>query len=736
MLNKRFILIFLLIFTGLGLNAQTGFLAYDAETGDPLTELTALVKYTSPQGKKISEWKFSDNNGKFYVNHTGIIHLILSQPGYQTFTDSMEISANANEYRIPLKKLSKDLGEVVVTGQFEITAEDKTIQKVKIIDRERIVAQGAVSLADVLSNELNIRINRDNVLGTSINLQGISGQNIKILIDGIPVIGRLDGNVDLSQINLNRIERIEIIEGPMSVIYGSDALGGVINLITKKDLKNKVEFDANSLVESPGTYNTDARLGFKIKNVKVQANAGRNFFDGYSTIGEERAFDWKPRQQYFSDLNVAFRIKNSLHRIQVDYFDEEMRSLGRPVITQTAAYAMDNYFFTNRYGASLFNDFKFKNGATLNLITNYSHFDRSNILYRKNLVTLENRQVTDGSGDTSIFDYYMFRATYTTNRQNKNWNYQFGVDQNYEEGSGARLLNNYQNISDYAVFGSFEFKTNRIQLRGGLRAAENSRYNAPIVPSVNFKYQINTNNLVRFSYARGFRAPSLKELNLFFVDVNHNIQGNPGLNAENSNNFNLNYSYNRNFNKSKIKFDISLFYNEIFNMISLAVVDPTTQLYRYVNINNFKSTGLNFTTDFKWEDFYVSSGFAYTYRLNNLTNTFIASPEFRGQLSYMIPYIKTGINLFYKYNGKVPGFVNNEDGTISETFVQDYAMLDLSLSKSFLDKKITLVAGAKNLFNVTNIQFNIAGGGAHSGSGNMAIGMGRVLFTSLRIALY
>lgn len=735
MLNKRIFIFFLLIFTGLGLKAQTGILAYDAETGDPLTELTALVKYTSPQGKKISEWKFSDKEGRFYVNHIGVLHLTLSQPGYQTYVDSIEI-VNNNEFRIGLKKLSKDLGEVVVTGQFEITAEDKTIQKVRIIDQERIQAQGAVSLADVLSNELNIRINRDNVLGTSINLQGISGQNIKILIDGIPVIGRLDGNVDLSQINLNRIERIEIIEGPMSVIYGSDALGGVINLITKKEVKNKVEFDANSLVESPGTFNSDSRLAFKIKNVKVQTNIGRNFFNGYSTTGETRAFDWKPREQYFSDLNVAFRIKNSLHRVQIDYFDEEMRSLGRPVITQTAAYAMDNYFFTTRYGASIFNDFKFKNGATLNLITNYSHFNRSNILFRKNLVSLQNRQVTDGSGDTTTFDYYMFRATYTTNRQNKKWNYQFGVDQNFEEGSGNRLLNNYQNISDYALFGSFEFKTNRIQLRGGLRAAENSRYNAPIVPSVNFKYQINTNNLVRFSYARGFRAPSLKELNLFFVDVNHNIQGNPDLNAENSNNFNLNYSFSDSYKKSKFKFDVSLFYNEIFNMISLAVVDPRTQLYKYVNINEFKSTGFNLNFDFKVDNFSFNSGFAYTYRLNNITNTFIASPEARSQISYKIPIIETSVNLFFKFNGAVPGFVNNEDGTISETFVQAYSMSDLSLSKTFWDKKVSLIAGVKNLFNVTNIQFNMAGGGAHSGSGNMAIGMGRLVFTSLRISLY
>merc|ERR1711965_356759 len=96
----------------------------------------------------------------------------------------------------------------------------------------------AVTLKDVLVNQNNIRVAQDNVLGSSMSLQGMSGQNIKILIDGIPVIGRLNGNIDISQINLNTIERIEIIEGPLSVNYGTDALAGTINLISQKNKKN------------------------------------------------------------------------------------------------------------------------------------------------------------------------------------------------------------------------------------------------------------------------------------------------------------------------------------------------------------------------------------------------------------------------------------------------------------------------------------------------------------------
>jgi len=108
------------------------------------------------------------------------------------------------------------------------------VLKVKVIDIKRINSQGAYNLPSLLANELNVRINYDPMLGNSISLQGISGQNIKVMIDGVPVIGREGGNIDLTQINLSSVERIEMVEGPMGVNYGSDAMGGVINIITKK----------------------------------------------------------------------------------------------------------------------------------------------------------------------------------------------------------------------------------------------------------------------------------------------------------------------------------------------------------------------------------------------------------------------------------------------------------------------------------------------------------------------
>ncbi len=103
--------------------------------------------------------------------------------------------------------------------------------------------------------ELNVRLQNDPNLGSFLQMQGLSGQNIKILIDGVPVVGRVSGSIDLNQLPLTEVERVEIVEGPMSVLYGTDALGGVVNLITR-DSRCAWEVRGLAHYESVGIHDT------------------------------------------------------------------------------------------------------------------------------------------------------------------------------------------------------------------------------------------------------------------------------------------------------------------------------------------------------------------------------------------------------------------------------------------------------------------------------------------------
>lgn len=157
------------------------------------------------------------------------IHLI----GY----NEIKTLLNESDTTISLKPSTNSLQEVVVTGEYNLTASDKSVYNIRVIDAKQIESKQVSSLADLLNTQLNIRLSEDNILGTGISINGLNGQNVKILIDGVPVIGRENGNINLSQILLSNVERIELIEGPMSSMYGTDAIGGLINIITKKILK-------------------------------------------------------------------------------------------------------------------------------------------------------------------------------------------------------------------------------------------------------------------------------------------------------------------------------------------------------------------------------------------------------------------------------------------------------------------------------------------------------------------
>lgn len=706
--------------------------------GEPIED--AVIFYQPQAIKKLQKVAITDASGKAILATNTTAALQINKVGFVCIYDTL---TTHQPKTYTLQTNNTNLKDLVVTGQFETGTTDKSVYKIKVIDRQRIEQQGAVNLKDVLSNELNIRLSQDGVLGTQMSMMGLGGQNVKILIDGVPVIGRMDGNIDISQINLNNIERIEVVEGPMSVIYGTDALGGVINLISKKPQAKQYNLNVNTYYETVGTYNIDANTGFRYKAWQLSASGGRNFFDGYSANESEniRWKQWKPREQYFGELSVNYKFKTHSHRFNARYFNEKITARNNPTITPYSISGFDDYFKTTRINLAVYSDIYFKNKATLNLINSYALFGRTKNAYIKNLVT-GTEQLTPNSEDhdTTTFDLVTLRGTYTTKTQKK-FNSQLGYDVNLENGSGKRLASGSNFIGDYAVFYIADLKaTSRLNLRPGIRFIYNTSYGAPIIPSVNLRYDVTEDIFIRASYAQGFRAPSLKELSLFFVDVNHNIKGNTNLKAETSNNYNLSLNYKKQYTTWLVKSELSGFYNAINDLISLAIVDASTQTYSYVNIDTYRTFGLNFNNDIQYKSLKFTLGYGRIARYNQLSkrealNEYSYANEYRANVTYSIKRAKTDVNLFYKYNGQLPGYALDANNQVYQTFVEAYSMMDASVTKSFYKNRVKLTIGVKNLLNVTNISFNTTSSAHSAGAGSMPMAMGRFMFTSLRINL-
>jgi outer membrane receptor for ferrienterochelin and colicins len=719
-----------------GVRAQQSVYIYSLETGKPLDD--ALVAYYPLDSRHSLKTDFSDSKGRVLIKDSATVFITISRLGYISLSDTLAASQNKSYY---LKTGNLNLKDVVVTGQFEPVAADKSVHRIRIIDRQRIEQQGAVNLRDVLSNELNIRLSQDAVLGTQMSLMGIGGQNVKILIDGVPVIGRMDGNVDISQINLSNIERIEIIEGPMSVIYGTDALGGVINLITKKPTSRQYTIGLNTYYETVGTYNADMNAGLRYKNVQMAVSGGRNFFDGYSEQEDEKVRwqQWKPREQHFGDAQFRYRYRKQSHRFTSQYFTEKITNRNKPTVTPYAVTAFDDYYLTTRFNNSLYSDFNFNNRSVINLINSYSIFQRRKQTWFKNLVSgEENLSPNPGDQDTSRFDLLLSRLTYTT-RNGSVFNSQLGYDINYESGTGSKLKNRRQELGDFAFFYIADIQPDRrLTIRQGIRFIYNTRYGAPVIPSINVKYELTDKLSARASYSQGFRAPSLKEMYLLFVDVNHNIQGNDQLKAERSNNYSLSLTYSRKNVKLPSRTELTFFSNEITDLINLAVVDIQSQLYSYVNVGKYQTHGFSLNSSAEYKNLSFAVGYSLTGRYNILSQTspadrFSYAKEVRASAGYSLKKQGLSLNLFYKYNGSLPGFAIDADGKLQQTSVGAYSIMDASLSKSFHKNRFSFTAGCKNLLDVKAINYNSTASAHSSGAGNMPIAMGRYVFTAIRI---
>lgn len=642
------------------------------------------------------------------------------------------------------------LNPVVVTGEYNPNSVENSVHTIKVIDAKRIEAQGAVNLKDVLVNETNIQLSQDGILGSSMAMQGISGQNIKIMIDGVPVIGRLDGSIDISQINLDNIARIEIVEGPLSVNYGTDALGGTINLISKKNGKNKLRVEGNTYYESVGQYNLNGSINYGFKKSNINISGGRNYFDGWSngeaytllpiaTLADtSRTKTWKPKEQYFGKVKYQYKTKKWLLSPYLDYFQEEITNRGYPrkPYYQTA---FDETYKTYRFNQGLYFKGELGKYFTVEGVAAHNNFRREKNTWVKDLTSLEQElSENETAQDTSVYDTYMSRSTFVYHKDSALVNYQFGYDVNYETAKGRRVIAGVQDYADIALFGSVQVNLGKhVIVKPGLRVIYNTAYDAPLVPSLNVKWDVKSVTF-RGSYARGFRAPSLKELYYEFVDINHNILGNSELLAESSNNFQLNGAYKKVFKKQVLKIKVGTYYNRITDQITLAL-NGETQNYSYVNIDELTTKGINTNWSLQLDGLTINAGATYNgvlYNLNAETvnlSEFIFNTEVNGSIQYKIPKTGVSANVFYKYTGESTAIYLDENENVLEGVTQSFNTMDFSLTRAFWQKRINLSVGAKNIFDVSNITSTTSLGGVHSGgSGSVLKAWGRSYFVSLK----
>lgn len=742
---SRIFLSLLLLFTISALQAQELSLRLSDDTGEPLPGVA--VRLIKSGSQKMSVATLSDIHGRATLQLTAYpAEIEISNLGYNAMVRTIE-KQPAEPVSIVLSKKYTSLNEVVVTGVGRPTRLDEAVSAYRIVTAADMRSMGAVTLNEALRNQMGVNLAQDAMLGSQINMRGQSGSNVKIMVDGLPLNGREGSNIDMGQFNLANIERVELVQGPMNVMYGSDAIGGVINLITKTN-KDSWNVGANGFYETVGKYNVGISGARSVGRHNLSLNGSRNFFQGWDPDFDTlRNPLWRPKEQYIGNLKYSYRFSEDAYLTYgMDLIREDLQvNAGFPAYyNDSTRNVFDQHFITTRFINRL--QLKWKTGANGYWESNNSFalYRRRTQTYRTDLSTATQELFSRSEDDqaTNSFNNITSRTTY--NNKAGIFNYTFGYDVNLEFASGVeRIKEGSKYIGDYALFLTTDVKVLQgLTLQPAFRFIHNTSYNAPLSPSLSLLYKPARTLQFRASYSRGFRSPSLKELFLNFHDTNHDIEGNPDLKAEYSHHFQASSGYTL-FDKPGKSGNVTLtgFYDDVRNQISLTRADtiPGSNAYIYSNIGRTRIFVAQLTADFVWNALRFTAGGSYTKSFETVQEAYITPSfhyfEVNGSLRYDVARWKGGVAVFYKYTGSQPLVGSIEGQSIFQGQLQDYHNIDISVDKRFWKERITWTAGVKNLLDNTLISGVGVTGGAHSSGSGINLATGRTFFTSLNILL-
>ncbi|WP_340154514.1 TonB-dependent receptor [uncultured Winogradskyella sp.] len=670
------------------------------------------------------------------------------------------------------------LDEVVVTGQYNPTSIKKSVHNVIVINRKQIEQVAANNLADLLNFNLNLNIIPNAQTGRStISFFGLDSQYFNILIDNIPMVSDngFGNNIDLTQINLDDIERIEIVEGAMGVEYGANAVSGVINVITKKSIGNDWRIQAYLQEETVSDEYAWFDEGRHIQSLSIAHNisekwmakigANRNDFAGFLNTKQGRdyyendgyrGYEWLPKQQLTTNalLNYKgdnFRIiyKFEYFNEQINYFDSAVRANINTENQTSNPSATDKIFTTNRFVNNINIDGNLNSGANYNVALSYQQQERD--LNEFNYYILS-RERSNESDETYQSSKVLFsKGTIGNLIKSDFYNFQLGYEARYMEGfdtqaSGSVTQQDKTNRqTNLAVFASTELNLSKnFSLRPGVRYEHNTLFDSKLLGSLSARYLMKNGFELRGNIGTSYRVPNFEELYYYFVDSNHDVQGNENLNPENGYSAFINLKKRSWFNDFSLVNNLKFSYLDVSDKIDLAVVNATPLQYQYINIDTYKLMGFSIENTLRANDFSFNLGATLQgiSRINsnedNSNDEFLYNIQVNTSASYYLEPWETAFTLLLKYNGEqeqyyASGSDSEGNSTFSLAKTDAYSWVDASVKKSFLDRKIDVTLGARNLFDVKNVNIsNTTSGGTHSTSNSsLLLGYGRSFYLKL-----
>lgn len=672
------------------------------------------------------------------------------------------------------------LNEVIVTGDSKVMSLSKKLFTVGVLDQKDIAQVAGNNLADILNYNLNISITPDPSTGRStISMFGLDGQYVKILLDGIPMASDngMGNNIDITQINLEDVERIEIVEGAMGVLYGDNAVAGVINIVTKKSLGEYKWTLQGSVQEETvgneyaifdrGRHIQNIKVGHKINdNINVVAGVSRNDYagfyndfkgknyvnivDGFVVNDTLRGTEWSPKKQLTAFGNVNFQLNKHAIFYKFQHYNEDLDVYGREINGRyengsSNPTVEDRNFTTKRIVNNINASGHLLGNTTYNLSISHQSQKRYLEEYIYNILLQGKQSIElDALSQSSTILYSKgFVSNIIPKKEfvNLQLGYEFTNQKGFDAiATGAFSPDVVENrLENYDFFGIADFTIGeKFSVHPGARYTTNSQFGNKLIWSLSANYNFKQNFKLKTIFGSAFRAPNFEELYYYFVDSNHNIQGNPSLKPEDGISIfvNLENKYalkDKGFLTSSLK----SYYFDIKDKIIFALANDDKIQYTYNNIEESKILGFGWENKAQYADWQLGLGATYmgeatsVFKKPDGKDDYLWSFNLQANLGYTAPSIKTTFSALLKYNGKSQLFLTDGDDVyIRQT--NAYTWLDIS-ARNQITKNLELTLGVRNLMDIVTVETSNLTTGTHDTNTGSSIlfGNGRSYFLKL-----
>ena len=491
------------------------------------------------------------------------------------------ISAQAQIHQMVRKDSSAidrtyNLNPVVVTGSGHHQRLKSTATPVRVLSSQEISEQGITTFDGALTRMMPQASMAPNAMGTFLRLNGLGNKYILILINGQKLSGDISNNVDLNRINMARVKRIEVLDGAASSLYGSDAIAGVINIITDQPTQNLISITSDTKVSGHGIMTEAVSLDIYKNGFGSYTSFSHDQADSYQTNDEEYVKGSEPQTQktiapfftgYRSNIiGQKFTYAPTQHLALNAGLDYSYKITNRPEtrsdITGGTDYEMRYkglrwnvggiYKFTNRH--SLQADF------TVDRFRYGKEYDVETKTYQiGDYVQSKKQRMMEGE-----LKAILGITAHSTTIFGADWRKDYLV---------ATSGNIDQHVSTLAAYAQHEMKFLKdFTATFGLRYTHHETFNNHLTPKLSLMYAPGSFRF-RATYSAGFRAPGLDELYYHYYAVNRGKPqisfGNQNLKPEDSHYFSLNAEYRTHL----IAISLTGYLNRINDMIVKQKID-------------------------------------------------------------------------------------------------------------------------------------------------------------------